>query len=115
MAADATSYDHLLKLLLVGDSNVGKTSLLLSFTSDSFKDNVRNTVGVDLKVKIINHPATGKTLKLTIWVSISYLMQIRASVSTYTVSLVNANMNVSWHLGYMYTIHCVAVLLCSVV
>jgi GTPase SAR1 family protein len=63
------TYDHLLKLLLVGDSNVGKTSLLLSFTSDSFKENVRNTVGVDLKVKIIKHGSTGKTLKLTIWVS----------------------------------------------
>lgn len=61
------TYDHLFKLLLVGDSNVGKTSLLLSFTTDSYKENVRNTVGVDLKVKIVKHPATGKTLKLTIW------------------------------------------------
>lgn len=31
-------FDYLLKLLLIGDSGVGKSSLLLSFTSNSFED-----------------------------------------------------------------------------
>ena len=39
------TYDYLFKLLLVGDSAVGKTSLLLRFTQGEFKDSVRNTVG----------------------------------------------------------------------
>jgi len=66
MAADVKAqYDHLLKLLLVGDSSVGKTSLLLRYTQGDFKDAVRNTVGVDLKVKMVNF--RGKKLKLTIW------------------------------------------------
>jgi len=58
-------YDHLFKLLLVGDSGVGKTSLLLRFDSGEFKDSLRNTVGVDLKVK--HQTLAGKRLKLTIW------------------------------------------------
>jgi Ras-related protein Rab-18 len=58
-------YDHLLKILLVGDSNVGKTSLLLRFTIDDFKENIRSTVGVDLKVKLVT--INGKKLKVTLW------------------------------------------------
>jgi len=59
------TYDHLFKLLLVGDSGVGKTSILMRFTAGSFEEDVRNTVGVDLKVKIINF--RGKKIKLTLW------------------------------------------------
>lgn len=65
MSSAGESYEHLFKLLLVGDSGVGKTSILLSFTQGDFKDNVRNTVGVDLKVKMMNF--RGQKLKLTIW------------------------------------------------
>lgn len=61
----ADSYDHLFKLLLVGDSGVGKTSLLIRFTQGEFNDDTRNTVGVDLKVKFVNH--RNERLKLTIW------------------------------------------------
>lgn len=49
----------------VGDSGVGKTSILLRFTSGDFKSDVRNTVGVDLKVKMLTF--RGTKLKLTIW------------------------------------------------
>ncbi len=59
-------YDFLFKILLVGDSGVGKTSLLLSFTSEEFLDREKPTIGVDLKVKMLTH-ASGKRLKLTIW------------------------------------------------
>eukprot|EP00808_Paulinella_micropora_P022390 g12434.t1 len=58
------SYDHLFKLLMVGDSDVGKTSLLLRFTLGEFKQ-TQNTVGVDLKVKMMDFE--NKRLKLTIW------------------------------------------------
>jgi len=49
----------------VGDSGVGKTSILLRFTGGEFKSDTRNTVGVDLKVKHVNF--RGTKLKLTIW------------------------------------------------
>jgi len=61
----AEQYDHLFKLLLVGDSGVGKTSILLRYTAGEFKGDTRNTVGVDLKVKMVNF--RGTKLKLTIW------------------------------------------------
>eukprot|EP00494_Astrolonche_serrata_P028890 UN29157 len=65
MTSRTGAYDYLLKLLLVGDSGVGKTCLLLSFTSEEFDSDSRSTIGVDLKVKILN--VRGQRAKLTIW------------------------------------------------
>lgn len=45
----ATAPDHALKLLLVGDSSVGKSSILLRFTDDTFSDKQAATIGVDFK------------------------------------------------------------------
>ncbi|CAL8462221.1 g1752 [Coccomyxa elongata] len=58
-------FDYLLKVLLVGDSNVGKSSLLLRFTADTFEDSVAPTIGVDFRLKFLT--VNGKRLKLTIW------------------------------------------------
>ena len=47
-AADADAaggYDHLLKLLLIGDSGVGKSSLLLRFTEDKYDEQQLSTIG----------------------------------------------------------------------
>ena len=57
-------HDHVVKLLLVGDSGVGKSSLLVRFTDDVFEDQ-SPTIGVDFKLKYLN--ARGKRLKLTVW------------------------------------------------
>ncbi|XP_059629572.1 uncharacterized protein LOC132272437 [Cornus florida] len=57
-------FDYLFKLLMIGDSGVGKSSLLLSFTSDTFED-LSPTIGVDFKVKHVS--VGGKKLKLAIW------------------------------------------------
>ncbi|RVW21147.1 Ras-related protein RABC1 [Vitis vinifera] len=57
-------FDYLFKLLLIGDSGVGKSTLLLSFTSNTFED-LSPTIGVDFKVKHVN--IGGKKLKLAIW------------------------------------------------
>ncbi|KAI4352668.1 hypothetical protein L6164_006896 [Bauhinia variegata] len=58
------SYDYSFKILLIGDSGVGKSSLLLSFISNSVHD-ISPTIGVDFKVKLLT--VGGKRLKLTIW------------------------------------------------
>ncbi|KAG4210804.1 hypothetical protein ERO13_A02G068400v2 [Gossypium hirsutum] len=67
MEASSTSqpeFDCLFKLLLIGDSGVGKSTLLLSFTSDTFEE-LNPTIGVDFKVKHVT--IGGKKLKLAIW------------------------------------------------
>lgn len=65
MAENAEPFDNLLKILLVGDSGVGKSSLLLRFTSDKFEANTNPTIGVDFRIKYVT--VGGKRVKLTIW------------------------------------------------
>ncbi|CAL5209042.1 unnamed protein product [Lathyrus oleraceus] len=61
-----SSYDYSFKVLLIGDSGVGKSSLLLSFISNSNSlHDLSPTIGVDFKIK--HFTVDGKRLKLTIW------------------------------------------------
>ncbi|KAJ4777258.1 RAB GTPase-like protein C2B [Rhynchospora pubera] len=57
-------YDYSFKILLIGDSGVGKSSLLVSFISSQLED-LAPTIGVDFKIKALD--VGGKKLKLTIW------------------------------------------------
>eukprot|EP00411_Alexandrium_monilatum_P031105 CAMPEP_0175374566 /NCGR_PEP_ID=MMETSP0095-20121207/23313_1 /TAXON_ID=311494 /ORGANISM="Alexandrium monilatum, Strain CCMP3105" /LENGTH=265 /DNA_ID=CAMNT_0016672797 /DNA_START=34 /DNA_END=831 /DNA_ORIENTATION=+ len=58
-------HDHLFKLVLIGDSGAGKSSLLLRFADDTFTDSYITTIGVDFRFKTI---AIGKkNVKLQIW------------------------------------------------
>ncbi|XVF76358.1 hypothetical protein PTKIN_Ptkin13bG0260200 [Pterospermum kingtungense] len=61
---NSASYDLSFKISLIGDSGVGKSSLLLSFISASAEDPAP-TIGVDFKIKLLT--VGGKRLKLTIW------------------------------------------------
>ncbi|ORY86308.1 ras-related protein rab-like protein-10 [Protomyces lactucae-debilis] len=55
-----------IKLLLIGNSSAGKSSLLLRFTSDTYaEEDNQATIGVDFKTKLINF--RGQKVKLTIW------------------------------------------------
>ena len=44
-------YDYLFKLLVIGNSNVGKSAMLNRFVDDIFDDSYVSTVGVDFKIK----------------------------------------------------------------
>lgn len=54
-----------LKILIIGESGVGKSSLLLRFTEDSFNPEQQLTIGVDFRTKVIT--VDGNTVKLAIW------------------------------------------------
>ncbi|CDK26068.1 unnamed protein product [Kuraishia capsulata CBS 1993] len=58
-------YDYLFKLLLIGDSGVGKSCLLLRFAEDTYTPDYISTIGVDFKIKTIE--LDGKVIKLQIW------------------------------------------------
>merc|ERR1712137_484860 len=59
------AYDYLIKLLLIGDSGVGKSCLLLRFSDDSFTPSFITTIGIDFKIRTIE--VDGRRIKLQIW------------------------------------------------
>ncbi|KAK1444488.1 hypothetical protein BgAZ_103940 [Babesia gibsoni] len=58
-------YDFLFKLVLIGDSGVGKSCVLLRFADDAFTDSYITTIGVDFRFRTIE--VEGKRIKLQIW------------------------------------------------
>eukprot|EP00931_Biecheleriopsis_adriatica_P089811 TRINITY_DN63890_c0_g1_i1.p1 TRINITY_DN63890_c0_g1~~TRINITY_DN63890_c0_g1_i1.p1 ORF type:complete len:223 (-),score=60.39 TRINITY_DN63890_c0_g1_i1:44-679(-) len=60
-----TQHDYLVKLLLIGDSGVGKSSLLAKFVDDKFVLGCSQTIGMDFKAKVLE--LGGKRVKLQIW------------------------------------------------
>lgn len=69
-------YDYLFKLLLIGDSGVGKSCLLLRFADDTYTESYISTIGVDFKIRTIE--LDGKTVKLQI-VRIDPIARVRHS------------------------------------
>ena len=71
----AANYDHLIKLLVIGDSGtlysifnsagVGKSCLLLRFCDDSFTPSFITTIGIDYKIRSME--IDGKRIKMQIW------------------------------------------------
>lgn len=60
------NFDYMFKLLIIGNSSVGKTSFLFRYADDSFTSAFVSTVGIDFKVKTIYR--SDKRVKLQIWV-----------------------------------------------
>ncbi|XP_075154687.1 RAS oncogene family member Rab35 isoform X2 [Haematobia irritans] len=58
-------FDHLFKLLIIGDSGVGKTSLLLRFSDDTFNSSHISTIGVDFKIRTFT--IDDQQVKVQIW------------------------------------------------
>ena len=59
------SHNSQIKLLLIGDSGVGKSCCLLRFSEDSFTPSFITTIGIDFKIRTIE--LDGKRVKLQIW------------------------------------------------
>ncbi|KAJ4747098.1 hypothetical protein LUZ62_052470 [Rhynchospora pubera] len=64
-ARGRADYDFLIKLLLIGDSGVGKSCLLLRFSDDTFTTSFITTIGIDFKIRTVE--LDGKRVKLQIW------------------------------------------------
>uniref|UniRef100_A0A8C2J745 small monomeric GTPase n=1 Tax=Cyprinus carpio TaxID=7962 RepID=A0A8C2J745_CYPCA len=63
-AADQ-NFDYMFKILIIGNSSVGKTSFLFRYADDSFTSAFVSTVGIDFKVKTVFR--NNKRIKLQIW------------------------------------------------
>ena len=59
------AFDVLVKLLLIGDSGVGKSCLLLRYSDDKFTTSFITTIGIDFKIKTIR--LDNKKVKMQIW------------------------------------------------
>mmetsp|Transcript_39 Transcript_39/g.105 ORF Transcript_39/g.105 Transcript_39/m.105 type:complete len:203 (-) Transcript_39:148-756(-) len=64
-AADAQDYHDLFKVLLIGDSAVGKSSLLLRFADDTYDAVYTSTIGVDFKIRTVRQDS--RVIKLQLW------------------------------------------------
>lgn len=58
-------YDYLFKVLMIGDSGVGKSCLLLRYVDCDHREAYINTIGVDFKIKTIK--LNGKRIRLQVW------------------------------------------------
>jgi Ras-related protein Rab-1A len=58
-------YDFVFKILLIGNSSVGKSSLLLRFADNIFQETFYPTIGVDFKIRTFS--SEGSVVKLQMW------------------------------------------------
>eukprot|EP00158_Paraphelidium_tribonemae_P000965 Partr_v1_DN23773_c0_g1_i1_m52894 putative member RAS oncogene family len=61
----SNSYDFLLKFLIIGDSNCGKTCLLTRFLENKYKQPASHTIGVEFGSKIMS--VGSHAVKLQVW------------------------------------------------
>uniref|UniRef100_A0A3B3HWE1 RAB19, member RAS oncogene family n=1 Tax=Oryzias latipes TaxID=8090 RepID=A0A3B3HWE1_ORYLA len=59
------SFDFLFKIILIGDTNVGKTCVVQNFKSGVFSEKQQNTIGVDFTVRTLD--IEGKKVKMQVW------------------------------------------------
>ena len=60
-----SDYDYVFKILLIGDSGVGKSNLLMRYADDAYTDSYISTIGVDFKIRSVE--LDQKVVKLQIW------------------------------------------------
>ncbi|XP_003420261.1 ras-related protein Rab-19 [Loxodonta africana] len=63
--ASEENFDYLFKIILIGDSNVGKTCVVQHFMSGVYTETQQNTIGVDFTVRSLE--INGKKVKMQVW------------------------------------------------
>ena len=80
-ARENDEYDYLFKIVLIGDSGVGKSNLLSRFTKNEFNLESKATIGVEFATKAITLE-NGQHVKAQIWDTAGQ-ERYRAITSTY--------------------------------
>ena len=65
MTAQGMNYDYLLKYIIIGDSAVGKSNILLRYIHDKFNEEFHSTIGVEFGAK--NLDIDGKIFRIQVW------------------------------------------------
>ena len=65
MIRSEDDYDYLFKIVMIGDSGVGKSNILSRFTKNEFNFETKTTIGVEFAQKSMT--IDGKTIKAQIW------------------------------------------------
>ncbi|XP_064595929.1 ras-related protein rab-11.1-like [Liolophura sinensis] len=65
LSGESDQYDFIWKVVLVGDSGVGKTNLLSRFTRNEFNAESKSTIGVEFATRNVN--IKGRTIRSQIW------------------------------------------------
>eukprot|EP00735_Rhodelphis_limneticus_P003336 TRINITY_DN1479_c0_g1::TRINITY_DN1479_c0_g1_i1::g.27201::m.27201 TRINITY_DN1479_c0_g1::TRINITY_DN1479_c0_g1_i1::g.27201 ORF type:complete len:244 (-),score=53.76,sp/Q5ZJN2/RB11A_CHICK/81.94/1e-124,Ras/PF00071.17/3.7e-63,Miro/PF08477.8/1e-21,Arf/PF00025.16/4.5e-12,Arf/PF00025.16/1.5e+03,MMR_HSR1/PF01926.18/2.6e-07,AAA_22/PF13401.1/4.6e-06,GTP_EFTU/PF00009.22/4.1e-05,AAA_15/PF13175.1/0.0042,DUF258/PF03193.11/0.012,DUF258/PF03193.11/1.6e+03,Gtr1_RagA/PF04670.7/0.022,AAA_16/PF13191.1/0.063,AAA_14/PF len=99
MSSRDDEYDYLFKVVLIGDSGVGKSNLLSRFTRDEFNLESKSTIGVEFATRSI--VVDGKTIKAQIWDTAGQ-ERYRAITSAYYRGAVGALLvyDIAKHLTY---------------
>lgn len=99
MATKDEEYDYLFKVVLIGDSGVGKSNLLSRFTRDSFSLESKSTIGVEFATR--SQEIDGKIIKAQIWDTAGQ-ERYRAITSAYYRGAVGALLvyDIAKHLTY---------------
>ncbi|CAJ1062868.1 ras-related protein Rab-11A-like [Xyrichtys novacula] len=99
MTSREDEYDYLFKVVLIGDSGVGKSNLLSRFTRNEFNLESKSTIGVEFATRSIQ--VEGKTVKAQIWDTAGQ-ERYRAITSAYYRGAVGALLvyDIAKHLTY---------------
>ena len=62
-----SSFDNTLKIIIVGDTCVGKSNFLFRFINDQFSKIYQTTLGIDCKSKVCILPKSKKKVKINLW------------------------------------------------
>ena len=62
-----SSFDYFLKIIIIGDTGVGKSNFLNRFINGKFSQISQPTIGIDYKSKIIVLPKTKQNINLQFW------------------------------------------------
>lgn len=65
MSANTKQFDYLMKMLLIGNSSVGKSCILMRFCNDEFTPSFIATIGIDFKIRTAD--LDGKRAKFQVW------------------------------------------------
>lgn len=65
-------FEHAIKVVVVGNGSVGKSSLIRRFCKNQYVENYKKTIGVEYQEKELHLPTLKETVRLMVWVSVLY-------------------------------------------